>query len=128
MPPAMGRMAARHAWQTGRREMLVKGVPQRRQSEGKRVAKRLSATTLIEETRMDTSEPPRGATLVPVVRIGSPLLLKTNLPSSPGTAKAASRRISLSIAGGIVPGNDSTVRPSQAVPISIAAVLALGRT
>jgi hypothetical protein len=44
------------------------------------VAKSLAAAQLTEETRMATSEPSRGATLVPVARIGSPLLLKTNLP------------------------------------------------
>jgi hypothetical protein len=49
------------------------------------VAKRLSATPLMEETRLDISELPRSATLVPVARIGSPLLLKTSLPLPPET-------------------------------------------
>jgi hypothetical protein len=57
------------------------------------VAKRLSATPLSKETRIDTSEPSRGAILVPVARIGSPLLLKTNLPRSPGATQAATGRI-----------------------------------
>jgi len=39
----MGRMASRHSWQTGRREILTRGVPQMRQSEGNKTAKRLSA-------------------------------------------------------------------------------------
>jgi hypothetical protein len=47
------------------------------------VANKFSAAQLAEETKIDTSEPSRGATLVPVARIGSPLLLKTNLPRSP---------------------------------------------
>ena len=72
------------------------------------MAKRLSATPLSKETRIDTSEPSRGAILVPVARIGSPLLLKTNLPRSPGATQAATGRIYFSIAGRNVPGNDST--------------------
>ena len=75
------------------------------------MAKRLSATPLSKETRIDTSEPSRGAILVPVARIGSPLLLKTNLPRSPGATQAATGRIHFSIAGRNVPGNDSTSKP-----------------
>src|ERR1700687_5962006 len=67
--------------------MLTRGAPQRRQSDGKRVAKRLSATPLTDETRFDTNEPSRVKTWVPVARIGSSLLLKTSLPRSPGHAK-----------------------------------------
>ena len=120
-------MSERHAGQTGSREILIKGVPHRRQSEGKRVAKRLSATPLTEETRMDTSEPSRGSTLLPVARIGSPLLLKTNLPRPPGAARPASGRTFLSIAGRIVPGNETTSRRLRGVPIWIRAVVAPGR-
>ncbi len=36
-------MASRHSWQTGRREIFTSGVPQMRQSEGNKTAKRLSA-------------------------------------------------------------------------------------
>jgi hypothetical protein len=75
--------------QTGRREIQVKGIPQRRQSDGKRVAKRLSATPLADETSADSSELSRVKALVPVARIGFPLLLKTNLPLSPVAAEAA---------------------------------------
>jgi len=92
------------------------------------VAKRLSATPLSKETRIDTSEPSRGAILVPVARIGSPLLLKTNLPRSPGATQAATGRIHFSIAGRNVPGNDSTSKLLRGVPTWIHAVLAPGRT
>jgi hypothetical protein len=60
--------------------MLIRGAPQRRQSEGKRVAKRLSATPLMEQARVETSELFRVPSLVPEARIESSLLLKTNLP------------------------------------------------
>ena len=73
--------------------MLTRGVPQRRQSDGKRVAKRLSATPLTDETRVDTGELSRVKTWVPVARIGSSLLLKTSLPRSPGTAKDAAGKL-----------------------------------
>jgi hypothetical protein len=39
----MGRMAFRHSWQTGKREILIRGSPQTRQSDGNKTAKRLSA-------------------------------------------------------------------------------------
>jgi hypothetical protein len=85
----MGRTSEREGRQTGRREILTRGAPQRRQSDGKRVAKRLSATPLTDETSIDTSELSRVKTGVPVARIGSSLLLKTSLPRSPGNAKDA---------------------------------------
>ncbi len=88
-----------HSSQTGSREILIRGVPQRRQSEGNRVAKRLSATPLTEETREDTRELSRTAALVPVVRIGSPLLLKTTSLVQPVLTGAPSGRIFLSING-----------------------------
>jgi hypothetical protein len=75
---------------------------------------------------MDSSELSRGTTLVPVARIGSPLLLKTSLPLPPGCCSTCDGRISLSIAGRIVPGNDSRVRPLQPVPIWIACALVAG--
>jgi hypothetical protein len=65
--------------------MLIRGARQNRQSEGKRVAKRLSATLLTDPTSIDTRELSRVNTSVPVARIGSSLLLKTSLPRSPGT-------------------------------------------
>ena len=95
-PSAMGRISERHGGQTGRREMFIRGLPQRRQSEGKSVAKRLSATPLNDATSIDPSELSRVKGLVPVARIGSSLLLKTSLPRSPGTAKdAAGKPISV---------------------------------
>ncbi len=45
IPPEMGRMASRHSWQTGSREILTSGVSQMRQLEGNNTAKRLSATS-----------------------------------------------------------------------------------
>lgn len=92
----MGRISARQARQTGSREILIKGVLQRRQSEGKKVANRLSATRRTEENRTGANKPFRGATLLlvplaPVARIGSPLLLKTNLPRSPVAAQRRNR-------------------------------------
>ena len=63
------------------------------------MAKRLSATPLIDETSMDTNELSRVKTLVPVARIGSSLLLKTSLPRSPGYCKDVAGKLVLSIAG-----------------------------
>lgn len=77
-PPAIGRIADRHSSQTGSREMLTRGTPQRRQSEGNRVANRLSAITLTRET----NELGLATSLVPVARVGYLLLLKTSLPRS----------------------------------------------
>jgi len=71
------------------------------------VAKRLSATPLSEETKIDTNELSRSATLVSVARIGSPLLMKTNLPRPPDHAQVASERICFSISGYHPPGNDA---------------------
>src|SRR5581483_1427435 len=71
--PSTGLTAARQFSQTGRREILTSGAPQRRQSEGKRVAKRLSAATLTQETNAGS------ATLALVARVRSSLLLKTIL-------------------------------------------------
>jgi hypothetical protein len=107
--------------------MLIRGAPQRRQSEGKRVAKRLSATPLIEETRIETSDVSRVPTLVPEARIESSLLLKTNLPRRFEPRKYGGQT-HLSIAGYDVPGNDSTVRQLRAVPIWTHGVLVPGQT
>ena len=79
--------------------MLTRGKPQKRQSVGKRVAKRLSATPLTDETRIDTSDPSRVKTWVPVARIGSSLLLKTSLPRPPVRAKAAAGKLLLQYSG-----------------------------
>jgi len=117
-----------HGWQTGRREMLTRGVPQRRQSDGKRVAKRLSATPLTDETRVDTSELSRVKTWVPVARIGSSLLLKTSLPRPPVSARGPPQANSfLSIAGDNVPSNDSTIRRPRPVSSWVPALGELSR-
>jgi len=55
---------------------LTKGEPQRRQSEGKRVAKRLSAAWQVHGTK----EWPALTTLAVKARVSSRLLLKTILP------------------------------------------------
>src|SRR4029077_16124852 len=123
----MGRMSERQSRQTGRREILIKGAPQKRQSEGKRVAKRLSATPRTEETRKGTSAASRVPTLVPEARIESSLLLKTNLPRRCAAAERCCERTHFSIAGYDVPGNDSTVRQPSGVPIWIRAVHVLGQ-
>src|SRR6185437_458443 len=91
--PMMRRTSERRGRQTGRREMLIRGGPQRRQSDRKTVAKRLSITPLTNETGADSTEPSRIKTWVPVARIGSSLLLKTSLPRSPGTAKDAAGKL-----------------------------------
>src|SRR5271154_5044594 len=74
--PARGSMAERHCSQTGRREILMRGVPQRRQSEGKNVANKPAATSPAQQASRLCCP----TTLVAVVRIGSSLLLKTLLP------------------------------------------------
>src|SRR5580704_2940854 len=87
-PLRMGGMAPRHSWQTGRREILTNGVPQMRQSEGNKTAKRLSAIWRPQPRPTWTS--PIGFWLAPeaieglataalawLARILSPLLLKT---------------------------------------------------
>jgi len=56
--------------------MFVKGALQRRQSEGNNVANRAAAMPLAQETDGLSC----ATTLVPVARIGVPLLLKTILP------------------------------------------------
>src|SRR5437660_1906117 len=77
----MGRICATHSSHTGKREILTRGAPQRRQSEGNNVAKTHSAMPLTEETNEDAIC--RATTLVPEARNWSPLLLKTNLPRQP---------------------------------------------
>jgi hypothetical protein len=94
--PVVGCMLQRHGLQIGSREMLVRGSPQSRQSKGKTAEKKLSATRLVDETRIDRSQLPGVTTSVPVARIGSPLLLKTGLPHLPAVAElAASESLSV---------------------------------
>jgi hypothetical protein len=81
-------MASRHSWQTGRREILTKGTPQMRQSEGNRTAKRLSAIWPVQLRSIGTRrfwtrvlseaiEGPATPALAWLARILSSLLLKT---------------------------------------------------
>lgn len=64
--------------------MFRRGEPQRRQSEGNRVANKLSAIPFTRETRgFDLAK-----SLVPRFRVGCPVLLKTNLLTEPAYALA----------------------------------------
>ncbi len=74
--------------------MLIRGAPQRRQSEGNSVANRPAAMPLAQETNGLSC----GTTLVPVARIGVPLLLKTILPRPAAATGAPTGRIPFSIA------------------------------
>src|SRR6476660_3823292 len=93
--------------QTGKREMLVRGEPQRRQSDGTRVANAPLATVVAPEI----SKRSRGRfakwperTVAALwggetgVRVMSPILLKTSLPR-PAPGQAPAGRILFSIAG-----------------------------
>src|ERR1017187_5620453 len=79
----MGSMASRHSWQTGRREIFTSGVPQMRQSEGNRTAKRLSVIwpaqpqLIVARSLPEAIEGLATAALAWLARILSPLLLKT---------------------------------------------------
>jgi len=83
-------MADKHSSQTGSRERLRKGFPQRRQSAGKSVAKSAVATPLTPEVKAENRAPFRVTTVVPVARVGVPLLLKTILPRPVAVAGASS--------------------------------------
>src|SRR5271169_2818845 len=87
-PPAMGAMASRHSWQTGKREIFTNAVPQMRQSEGNKTAKRLPAIWPVQPrptwcTLIWVRLAPEAigglatAALAWLARILSPLLLKT---------------------------------------------------
>src|SRR3974390_486409 len=69
----MGRIASRQGTQTGKREILTRGFPQMRQSEGKKVANRLSAS----RSARGASEGCRGTDPSRIARVRSPVLLKT---------------------------------------------------
>jgi hypothetical protein len=82
-PSAIGCNAPRHSRHTGRREMLVRALPQRRQSEGKKTEKKLSAITRAQP-RCSSNQPVlkaigglATAALAWLARILSSLLLKT---------------------------------------------------
>ena len=107
--------------------MFVRGELQRRQLEGKKVENRLSATPLNKGARIDTSELSRGSTLLPVARIGSPLLLKTNLPRPPDHAQAASAANLTQYSGRQSPRQRLKPRQLHFVPIWPHAALLPGR-
>src|SRR5277367_6311682 len=76
----IGRIVDRHSWQTGSREILVRGLLQMRQSEGNSVVNRLSARPFITAAHLDGGNTlPLSATSILRARVWSPLLLKTNL-------------------------------------------------
>src|ERR1700691_2356674 len=97
--PRMGCTLPTHSGHTGSREIFSKGSPQRRQSEGNRTEKRLSATWVVrirfhqdggrtgpggaDEDARETIEGPKTAALAWLARIRSSLLLKTASSSSP---------------------------------------------
>src|SRR5580700_9507206 len=93
-PLVIGSIAPRQSSQTGSREIFIRGAPQRRQSEVNNVANRPAALPLAHETMRLSC----GTTLVPVARIGVPLLLKTILLHPIAAARAPTARISFSIA------------------------------
>jgi len=78
---------------------LIRGAPQRRQSEGKKVANKASAIPPIEEIREATKAFCCSTTLVSAARVGCPLLLKTSLPRPGSATGAPTGRIPFSIAG-----------------------------
>src|SRR5947208_14636211 len=94
--PVMGRICTTHSSHTGKREILTRGAPQRRQSEGNNVAKTHSAMPFTEETNEDATC--RTPALLPEARIWSPLLLKTHLPRP--AAAWGPRRTNLLQSGG----------------------------
>ena len=87
----MGRTLARQSSQTGKREILFSGVPQRRQSAGKRVANRLSAASVRHDrTTASTLEMPAANR----VRSRSLLLLKTTSATAAPSAGASRKHLS----------------------------------
>src|SRR6266404_220381 len=87
--PRIGLMQETHCGHTGKREIFSKGVPQIRQSEGKRAANKPWATVAAPAFAKFTRLRPAGSPERPnlgfgiggtVVRIVSPVLLKTDLP------------------------------------------------
>jgi len=99
--------------QTGKREMLVNGAPQRRQSDGKGVANAPLATVvapanIVRSSGLVAKWPKRTVAALwggeTGVRVMSPLLLKTSLPR-PAPGQAPAGRIVISIAGSCWPIN-----------------------
>ena len=68
--------------------MLIRGAPQIRQSEGNKVANRLSAMPVTEETSDATNTFCFVTAFDPVARVGYSLLLKTSLPRPAGATGA----------------------------------------
>lgn len=86
--PSSGFRTETHSSQTGNREMFVRKALQRRHSEGKIVANRLSAMPRSQ----DAGSLSRAALSVATARVRSPVLLKTNLPRPGKIAAQAARR------------------------------------
>lgn len=96
VPLAMRCMPSKHSWHTGKRDTLTKGSPHIRQSEGKRTAKRFSASQRESRRTHDVwaagaIEGPAAIALAWIARIRSPLLLKTAsvIPARYGRLRAA---------------------------------------
>jgi len=68
-----------HSAQTGNLEMVTRGVPQSRQSEGSNAANRFSDKNPAAEIRNGNTLPRREPVPVAASRINAPLLLKTSL-------------------------------------------------
>ena len=109
----IGTMAAMQSKQTGKREMLVSGAPQRRQSDGKKVANAPLATVvapanIVRSSGLVAKWPKRTVAALwggeTGVRVMSPILLKTSLPR-PAPGQAPAGRIVISIAGSCWPIN-----------------------
>ena len=97
----IGCIDARQSSHTGSREMFIRGLPQRRQSEGNNVANKAAATPFMPETKEEKSELSRLTSLASAARVGFVLLLKTTLPRPAATVGAPAGRISFSIAVGV---------------------------
>src|SRR5450755_3534469 len=99
--PCMGRIAEMHSSQTGNREILVRKESQRRHSEGKIVANRLSAMPRSQEAGSLSI----ATLLVEPGRVRPPLLLKTNLPRPGGSQRLPPDAPDTSIAVGHIARN-----------------------
>src|SRR5271169_5971421 len=73
----MGSIESKHSWQTGRREMFTRGIPQSLQSEGKKTEKTLRTTVNNGATRKERCS----ARCIRRCRSSVARLLKTTLQS-----------------------------------------------
>ena len=77
-------------------------MPHKRQSEGKNVANKLSAMPPTDETKEAVKARCFVSALVPVDRVGYPLLLKTSLPRPADATGAPPGRMNLSQYSGVM--------------------------